>query len=69
MVLTILVFLPFVFGWYGINYILVIVFGVYPVIFFSIWSVWRNQTPGNLGLISNLLKADMLVGLLAIYLG
>jgi hypothetical protein len=31
--------------------------------------MWRNQTPGNLGFISNLLKADMLVGLLAIYLG
>ena len=69
LVLTVLVFLPFVFGWYGMSYILIIVFGVYPVIFFSIWSVWRNQTPGNLGFISNLLKADMLVGLLAIYLG
>ncbi len=68
-ILTVLVFLPFVFGWYGIKYILVIMFGVYPVIFFSIWSIWRNQTPGNLGFISNLLKADMLVGLLAIYLG
>ena len=67
--LTVLVFLPFLFGWYGIKYILVILFGVYPVIFFSVWSMWRNQTPGNLGFISNLLKADMLVGLLAIYLG
>ena len=67
--LTVLVFLPFLFGWYGIKYILVILFGVYPVIFFSVWSMWRNQTPSNLGFISNLLKADMLVGLLAIYLG
>ena len=67
--LTVLVFLPFLFGWYGIKYILVILFGVYPVIFFSVWSMWRNQTPGNLGFISNLLKVDMLVGLLAIYLG
>ncbi len=35
----------------------------------SLYSVWKDKSPNNLGKISTLLKADMPVGLLAIYLG
>jgi hypothetical protein len=31
--------------------------------------MWRDSSPSNLHRLSNLLKADMLLGLAAIYLG
>jgi hypothetical protein len=31
--------------------------------------MWKNPSQKNLGLLSNLLKADMLVGLWALYVG
>jgi len=61
--------LPFIFGWYNGLYLLVIVLGIYPVLSYVAISMWKNRSPRNLGFLSNLLKADMLVGLLAIYLG
>jgi geranylgeranylglycerol-phosphate geranylgeranyltransferase len=69
LILSIILFIPFISGWYGIAYFIVIVLGVYPVVFYVIFSMWKNRSPKNLGFLSNLLKADMLIGLLAIYLG
>ncbi len=68
--LTILVTtLPFLLHIYSIRYFRIVLFGVHPVLLFSIFSIRRNQSVRNLGFVSNLLKADMLVGLLAIYVG
>ena len=61
--------LPFLFGWYQIWYVIIVVVGVYPVLIFVIYSMWKDRSSWNLGLLSKILKADMLVGLLAIYLG
>ena len=61
--------LPYILDIYGIIYLLVIIFGIYPVLAFVIYQAWKYPNPDNLGLISNILKADMLVGLIAIYLG
>lgn len=61
--------MPYILEWYGTTYILVIALGVYPVLLYVSFSMWKNRSPKNLGFLSNLLKADMLVGLLAIYLG
>ena len=69
LILFIILPLPFIFGWYDIFYLVVIVIGVYPVLFYVTFSMWKNRSPQNLGYLSNLLKADMLVGLLAIYFG
>lgn len=69
LLLMILIFIPFLKEWYGEKYFLTCLFGVYPVLIFSMVGIWKNQSFRNLGFISNLLKADMLVGLLAIYLG
>ncbi|MFZ0389222.1 MAG: geranylgeranylglycerol-phosphate geranylgeranyltransferase [Calditrichia bacterium] len=60
---------PFFSGYYNTVYLAVILLGVFPVLLFSMLSIRFNQTIKWLGFISNLLKADMLVGLLAIYLG
>jgi hypothetical protein len=45
-----------------------VIAGIYPVILYVLISLLTNTTPKHLGFISKLLKADMLVGLLAIYL-
>jgi geranylgeranylglycerol-phosphate geranylgeranyltransferase len=68
-ILSVVLLIPSLLGWYGSAYLIVIVIGVYPVLFYVSFSMWKNRSSKNLGFLSNLLKADMLVGLLAIYLG
>ncbi|MBN2365774.1 MAG: hypothetical protein EH225_07125 [Calditrichaeota bacterium] len=68
-ILMILLPLPYYLLWYQREYWIIVLFGVYPVLIFSLVSIWKNRTPVNLGRVSTLLKADMLVGLLAIYVG
>lgn len=60
---------PFATGLYGMKYFLLVNIGVNIVIVFVIISLWKNQSVKNLNLLSNILKWDMLVGLLAIYIG
>ncbi len=67
--LIILTILPYLLHWYGKNYFLAVTIGVNPVLIYSAVTIWRNQSFEHLGFVSNLLKADMLVGLFAIYLG
>ncbi len=69
LLLIVLTAIPYFARWYGGYYFLVVLIGIYPVLIFSMISISKNQSFKNLGLVSNLLKADMLVGLLAIYLG
>jgi hypothetical protein len=40
---------------------------MYPIIFYVLFSVAKNTEQNHLGFLSNLLKADMFIGLLAIY--
>ena len=54
---------------YGIAYLAVVMAGVNCVIAYVIYSMWKDSTPKNLNRLSDILKYDMLVGLLAIYLG
>jgi len=69
LILAVILPLPFLYGWYHMAYLAVIIIGVYPVLFYVTLSMWKNRSAKNLGVLSNILKADMLVGLLAIYLG
>lgn len=68
-ILIISTLLPFYFTIYGIYYLMVVILGVDLVIAGVLISIWHDQTPKNLGRMSNLLKADMLIGLIAIYCG
>jgi len=61
--------LPYLVRIYDSLYLAVVLLGVDTVLLFVIVSMWRNPAPRNLGRLSNLLKADMVVGLVAIYLG
>ncbi|GAB4343261.1 MAG: UbiA family prenyltransferase [Calditrichia bacterium] len=67
--LTVLTIWPYLSGYYQLPYMLTVTVGIYPVLLYSLWQIWRDQSFAKMGLVSNLLKADMLVGLLAIYLG
>jgi geranylgeranylglycerol-phosphate geranylgeranyltransferase len=67
--LIMLTIIPYILNIYGLKYFLVVIFGIYPVLVFVLYKSWKYPEPNNLGIMSNVLKADMLVGLLAIYLG
>ncbi len=69
LILMFLLPLPYLILWYRTGYLLVVILGVYPVLIYTLLSMWKNRTPRSLGTLSTLLKADMLIGLLAIYLG
>ncbi len=63
-----LTILPFWKSWYGATYMIIVATGIYPVIGYVLYRLLQHPPPVVLGRLSNLLKADMLVGLLAIYL-
>jgi len=69
MLLIILTLIPYILNIYEIIYIFIILIGIYPVIIIVLYKCWSSPDPSTLGKMSNLLKADMLVGLLAIYFG
>ncbi len=69
LLLSILTILPFWFNVYSMRYFTVVVLGIYPVLAYTIYSIRKETTFKKLGFVSNLLKADMVIGLLAIYLG
>jgi geranylgeranylglycerol-phosphate geranylgeranyltransferase len=67
--LMMITYLPFALDIYSYKYFLIILFGVYPVLIIALIRIWQNQDSATLGQISNLLKLNMLVGLLAIFVG
>ena len=62
-----LTILPYAMSWYGKIYFIIVITGVHTVLLFVLFSIRKNTEPEHLGFLSNLLKADMVVGLLAIY--
>lgn len=66
--LVFLTAIPYILGIYSIRYFMIICFGIYPVLLFVLYRSRKDSDPANLGFLSNLLKADMIIGLLAIYL-
>lgn len=67
--LLVIVLMPAWRGVYHAPYLWIILLGVYPVLLFATWQVWHRPAPRHMRFTSNLLKADMLLGLLAIWLG
>jgi geranylgeranylglycerol-phosphate geranylgeranyltransferase len=66
--LVFLTAIPYILSIYSIRYFLTICLGIYPVLLFVLYRSRKEKSPENLGFLSNLLKADMVIGLLAIYL-
>lgn len=67
--LIVLTFLPFIFSIYGLIYLIAVVLGVDLILVYSIFSAWSDTGHGNLTRLSKILKAGMLFGLFALYLG
>ena len=61
--------IPYMNGIYGLEYFIAVNFGVNVVLLYVIYSLWKNQSVNNLNFLSQIVKWDMLVGLVAIYLG
>lgn len=68
-VLIILTTLPFLFGIYNVKYFIIILLIVNGVLVFVISILRINPSKYNLKLSSNLLKLDMIMGIIAIILG
>jgi geranylgeranylglycerol-phosphate geranylgeranyltransferase len=62
-------FIPFIFKFYKINYFILVMALVNPILIYSLRSLFKNDKKKNLYKISFMLKLDMLFGLIAIYLG
>ncbi|MBN1542733.1 geranylgeranylglycerol-phosphate geranylgeranyltransferase [candidate division KSB1 bacterium] len=67
--LMVVTWLPFYFAWYGHWYAGILAIGIYPVLIYTIGKLWHRSDERTLGRLSGLLKADMIIGLLAIYAG
>lgn len=63
------VVVPFALGYYHQPYWWCVLAGIYPVLGYALFNVWRRPDVSHMRRTSHLLKADMLVGLLAIFLG
>lgn len=68
-VLILLTLVPYTLQIYNLTYFIIILLGVDCVMLYSIRSILRDHSKSNLRRIGNLIKYDMAVGLLAIYLG
>ncbi len=61
--------LPFYRGIYNITYLWIVIGGVDLVLVAAIYVLWKNPAPPRMRQLSAVLKADMLIGLAAIYFG
>ncbi|MFQ5863964.1 MAG: geranylgeranylglycerol-phosphate geranylgeranyltransferase [bacterium] len=68
-ILIVFTFLPYLFGIYGKGYFWIVLIGVDLVLILTLVLIWSRPVGYNLARISMILKADMFVGLTAIYVG
>lgn len=60
---------PFLTKLYRIEYFIVVMIFVNPLLVYSLRILFKNDSPDSLNKISNLLKLNMVLGLISIYLG
>jgi len=64
-VLCLMLPIPYITGILDATYIIIILAGAYPLLIYIIWRLLKKPPASALHLISNLIKASMIVGLLA----
>ncbi|MFO7446911.1 MAG: geranylgeranylglycerol-phosphate geranylgeranyltransferase [Ignavibacteriaceae bacterium] len=69
LLLILLTFHPFIFNYYKIEFFIIVMAVVNPFLIFFLKSFFENQSLQNLSRLSNILKLNMLIGLIAIYMG
>ena len=62
-------FIPFLFHIYEIEFFVTIMIIVNPILFYIVKSLFEDESKQNLGRMSSLLKLNMVIGLIAIYIG
>ncbi len=67
--LIILTFIPYIWGIFGKGYFWIVLVGVDLVVIVSLTFMWIQPYPATLRKISAILKADMIIGMIAILLG
>ncbi len=67
--LMLLTLVPYPLRIYGSAYLVIVVVGVHPVLIYVIRSMWKDDSSANLKRLSTILKADMVVGLVAVLVG
>lgn len=69
LLLVFLTFLPYIYMIFGKIYLIIVFSGVDLFLFFVIYSLWKDPSKNNLHRLSEWLKIDMFLGLLAIIAG
>jgi len=69
LLLILFTYFPFFTKIYKIDFFIIVIVVVNPILVYCLKILFENQSAKNLKKISNLLKLDMVFGLLAIYLG
>ena len=69
MILFLFSFVPFLFHIYEIEFFVIIMIIVNPILFYIVKSLFEDSSKQNLGRMSSLLKLNMVIGLIAIYIG
>ena len=69
MLLLILTFVPFLTGFYSIEYFIIVMVTVNPLLIYVIKSLIEVKEKVNLNKLSFILKLNMIFGLTAIYFG
>lgn len=67
--LVIFTLYPFLTNLYKIEYFIIVMIIVNPILIYSMKLLFETETPGSMNKISNLLKLNMVFGLIAIYFG
>jgi len=67
--LIILTLLPYLFRIFSVFYLLLVLLGVDALLLYTIHLMWKDPSERNLNRLSGILKLDMILGLLAIFLG
>lgn len=68
-ILMLLTLYPFIFSYYKIEYFIVVMIVVNPLLVYFLKSIYKNHSIENFKKMSLLLKINMVIGLIAIYLG
>ena len=68
-ILVLFTLIPFGFHIYSIEFFLIVMIIVNPILVYIVKSIFGDSSKQNLGRISSLLKLNMVIGLIAIYVG
>ena len=68
-VLVLYTLYPYITQLYKIEYFIIVMVFVNPLLVFSLKLLFHSKKEGNLSVVSNMLKLNMVLGLIAIYLG